>query len=229
MAVASVDHSASSLAQNDSPSVPEIQGDARRRSRWEILKIPVSIWLVFHLAAVVIYPASILVPRRGLLAQVRDLFFERYMEALYMVQGHRFFAPEPGPGTLVAYKVERDDGSVVESVFPRREIRPRLLYHRHFMLSERVQDVDDQGRWFRMYARHLAHVNDGARVTLWRVIHRLPTPDDILSGKRLEDDEFYEQQPLGSWTAEELDAPEPLAPSTEGMAEEPADVPEDQP
>ncbi|MCA9053242.1 MAG: hypothetical protein KDA75_05360 [Planctomycetaceae bacterium] len=172
-------------------------------------------WLAFHVAAVAIYPASILVPRRGLLSGIRDLFFERYMEGLYMVQGNRFFAPEPGPGTLVEWRIEHPDGTTTENTFPRREIKPRLLYHRYFMLSERVQDVGDEANWFRMYARHLAEQYDAERVTLTRVVHRLPTPEDIISGKRLEDDEFYDRNPLGSWTREELRQPYPEIASTE--------------
>jgi hypothetical protein len=167
----------------------------------------VSLWLLFHVSAIVIYPAAILVPPRGLLRAISDVCFERYMEALYMVQGHRFFAPEPGPGTMIAYRIERADGSVEENIFPRREISPRLMYHRHFMLSERVQDVGVETEWYRMYARHLAHVMEGSRVTLWQVVHQLPTPEDILAGKRLDDDEFYERRELGSWSRAELDEP----------------------
>lgn len=178
-------------------------------SYWTWLKTPVSLWLAFHVAAVAIYPASILVPRRGLLSGIRDLFFERYMEGLYMVQGNRFFAPEPGAGTLVEWRVEHADGTTTENVFPRREIKPRLLYHRYFMLSERVQDVGDEANWFRMYARHLADQYDAERVTLSRVVHRLPTPEDVIAGKRLDDEEFYERRPLGSWTLEELQQPYP--------------------
>lgn len=192
--------------------------------RWAALKPAVSLWLAFHVLAVALYPASILVPERGLLARVRDTFFERYMEALYMVQGNRFFAPEPGPGTLIAYEIERADGSKVEQVFPRREIRPRLLYHRHFMLTERVQDVDDPEQWYWMYARHLAAAEQGERVTLTRIIHGLPTPGDIIAGKRLEDPEFYQREPIGSWTAEELWAAEPPRREPEAIAPESRDT-----
>jgi hypothetical protein len=188
-------------------------------------KRAVSCWLAFHLAAVALYPASILVPDRGLLATIRDTFFERYMEALYMVQGHRFFAPEPGPGMLVEYEVERADGSRLREVFPRREIRPRLLYHRHFMLSERVQDVDDRHGWYWMYARHLAQAEGGVRVTLTRVVHLLATPDDILSGKQLEDEEFYVREPLGSWTLAELLAAAPPPPPSPSPSPVEADDP----
>jgi hypothetical protein len=176
---------------------------------WPLWKVVVSLWLAFHAAAIVIYPASILVPERGLLAQIRNAFFERYMEALYMVQGHRFFSPEPGPGTLVEYTIEGTEGTSQTQVFPRREIRPRLLYHRYFMLSERVQDVDDPEAWYWMYARHLLKQEGGEAVALHRIVHLLPTPDDIIAGKQLDDPEFYEREELGRWTKVELEQPSP--------------------
>lgn len=184
---------------------PEEPAVAPQGQPW--VKRLVTAWLLFHVTAVALYPAAILVPPRGLLRAISNLFFEPYMEGLYMVGGHRFFAPEPGPGTMVEYRVERADGSVEENIFPRREISPRLMYHRHFMLSERVQDVGVETEWFRMYARHLAHELGGERVTLWRVVHRLATPEDIQAGKHLTDEEFYDRRELGSWSLAELDEP----------------------
>jgi hypothetical protein len=218
-------------APDDRAATATEAGPVADAARWEWLKPVISLWLAFHVAAVAIYPASILVPERGLLSTIRDRFFERYMEALYMVQGHRFFAPEPGPGSLLAYEVERPDGSVAEQVFPRREIKPRLLYHRHFMLSERVQDVDDPETWYWMYAQHLAHAERGNRVRLTRITHRLPTPDDILAGKQLSDAEFYSTELLGEWSPEELAATAVprSAPQPESPGEEPAPIVGDQP
>lgn len=186
-------------------ATPRGQPPLDAASRWQQLKTPVSLWLLFHISAVFLYPAAIPAPPGSLLSTISDAFFERYMEALYMVQGHRFFAPEPGPGTLIAYRIERADGSIEENLFPRRDIKPRLMYHRHFMLSERSQDVGAEREWFRMYARHLAHELDGERVTLWRVVHYLPTPQELLSGKQLTDQEFYDRQELGQWSRAELD------------------------
>jgi hypothetical protein len=52
--------------------------------------------------------------------------------------GYAFFAPEPGPLHLVRYKVEFSDGRPpVEGRFPNlAEERPRLMYHRYFMMAE---------------------------------------------------------------------------------------------
>jgi len=62
-------------------------------------------------------------------------------QALYLGHGYRFFGPDPGPGHLLAYRVETTGGEIVEGQFPDRSQHwPRLLYHRWFMLSETVYD-----------------------------------------------------------------------------------------
>lgn len=66
--------------------------------------------------------------------------FRPYSEAAYLDHGYQFFAPNPGPSHLVKYKVDFDDGRPsIEGIFPDLKTeRPRLLYHRHFMLSEHL-------------------------------------------------------------------------------------------
>jgi hypothetical protein len=65
-----------------------------------------------------------------------------YIDALYLNHGYSFFAPDVGPSQLVRYKVEFADGrEPVEGVFPNLATQqPRLLYHRHFMLSEALSN-----------------------------------------------------------------------------------------
>lgn len=66
--------------------------------------------------------------------------FRPYAQAAYLDHGYAFFAPDPGPSHLIKYKVDFEDGRPsVEGTFPNlKEQRPRLLYHRHFMLSEQL-------------------------------------------------------------------------------------------
>src|SRR5262249_2500500 len=61
-----------------------------------------------------------------------------YISALFLDHGYFFFAPNPGPNHLVDYKLEFADGRAPqEGRFPNLTTeRPRLLYHRYFMLSE---------------------------------------------------------------------------------------------
>lgn len=88
------------------------------------------------IAAVVASP-----PRSELAAAVATIF-RPYFNAVELNHGYRFFAPNPGPSHLVRYHLEFTDGSKRDGVFPNLdEQRPRLLYHRYFMLSEKLFDM----------------------------------------------------------------------------------------
>ena len=60
-----------------------------------------------------------------------------YAEFTYLNHGYAFFAPNPGPSHLIGVTIRKDDGEIEESVYPSLQSQwPRLLYHRHFMLTE---------------------------------------------------------------------------------------------
>jgi hypothetical protein len=219
-----------------SPAAEDETGWSQRR--W--FKPLVTVWLIYHLSGVVLFPASISVPEGGLLYELCDLTHAKYMQGLYMVGGHRFFAPEPGAGLLISYDITQADGTVMSQTFPRREISPRLMYHRYFMLSERSQDVVLPEMWFRMYARHLLAFKPGEEITLTRVVHHLASPDEVIGGMPLTAPELYERIELGKWTRAELEATrsedlEPLPDdvevleTTEPVPGEPGSDSEDQP
>ena len=97
-----------------------------------------SIVIVAFLAIVILGPLSNPIASRHLTAPLAA-WVSPIHRALFLGHGYRFFAPNPGPSHLVQYKITRADGTQLESVFPNREtIKPRLLYHRWFMLSETV-------------------------------------------------------------------------------------------
>lgn len=93
--------------------------------------------LVIHLCALIATP--LMFATRGS-AAVRPLFavLQPYVDLLYLNHGYFFFAPNPGPNHLVRYELDfNDDREAVVGEFPDRQSqRPRLLYHRYFMLSE---------------------------------------------------------------------------------------------
>jgi hypothetical protein len=246
MASAAAMSDARSLQDSRSPAAtgraaPALTGEA---------KLALSLWLLYHCIGILITPAA----ESPLLEAVYRRLYSPYLEPLYMIHRYRFFAPEPGPGSLIRWTVERDDGTKVTGEFPNRGIRPRLLYHRYFMLSERSvpfdpyeeQDVEaeattgdgsppsegltkakesdaeaaattgegattsvivDSG-WFEGYARHLIRLHDGATITLQRVIHALPSAEEIQQGRRLEDPRYYNVSEIGHWTRNELEAPD---------------------
>ena len=98
------------------------------------LKIVLSVLLALHVTALVVCPWSI---ERSPLAGRMWNVFRPYVEAAFLNHGYHFFAPQPGPSHLVRYELELADGKQVSGVIPNlEEEQPRLLYHRHFMLTE---------------------------------------------------------------------------------------------
>ncbi len=60
-----------------------------------------------------------------------------YGEWMYLDHGYAFFAPDPGPSHLIRATVQTADGPPQQLIYPDLSDQwPRLLYHRHFMLSE---------------------------------------------------------------------------------------------
>ena len=60
-------------------------------------------------------------------------------QAMFLGHGYRFFGPDPGPSHIIEYKIDLENGESVTGIFPDRDHTwPRLLYHRWFMLSEKI-------------------------------------------------------------------------------------------
>lgn len=137
----------------------------------------ISAGLAFHVAAVFLPPFAFSTRTANGTSDLAEWFipvFRPYVEAAYLDHGYAFFAPNPDASHLVEYKVVYDDGQpAVEGTFPDRKThRPRLLYHRHFMLAEHLNssavpasiaggpepepsglDPLQQGAWRQDYAR----------------------------------------------------------------------------
>jgi hypothetical protein len=175
------------LERSPAPRVP-----LSRPLRWAI-----NLGLVLHVVAIIIAPAAVS-PSSDLIQAGWDLF-QPYLQILYLNHGYHFFAPEPGNSTLLAFQAERPDGTVVSGRIPNREIVPRLLYHRHFMLTEQMKDAPAELRdeWLGSYAEHICRKYGAARVRLTGQTHHLPTMEMIRSGVRLDDPSSYEDEDLG--------------------------------
>jgi len=111
-----------------------------------VFKAILSVLLVLHLTAVFIAPfafACRVGPASSPLADGLMSGFRPYIDALFLNHGYFFFAPDPGPTHLVRYRLEFDDGrESIIGTFPNlAEHRPRLLYHRHFMLAEAINNA----------------------------------------------------------------------------------------
>ena len=165
------------------------------RVKW--IRRGVNLWLIYHVAAIIIAPASVS-PSSSLIQSAWGVF-QPYLELLYLNHGYHFFAPEPTESTLLAFAADRPDGTVVRGRIPGPQIVPRLLYHRHFMLTEHMRDAPEvlQQEWLGSYAEHLCRKYGATQVTLTGQIHNIPTMEMVRNGVKLDDPTSYQEEPLG--------------------------------
>ncbi len=171
-----------------------------RRFAWPpAVRIAVSMGLVAYFAAVIIPPLAGPPPASELavaaLQPMRPL-----VGGLFLGHGYRFFAPNPGPGHSIQWTMLMADGSTHQGSIPDRHADwPRLLYHRRFMISEKIAafvpppdapaDVRQQsrGEWqplVKDVAGQLLHRHGGAQVTLQMTEHYLPTPEEVIRSEQ---------------------------------------------
>ena len=154
-----------------------------------------SVALVAYMAAVIVPPLAGPPPAsdlaRALIQPLRPL-----IGLLHLGHGYRFFAPDPGPGHSIRWRLERSDGSTLSGTIPDRDLDwPRLLYHRRFMISEKIAAMvplpgaseevrrDAKREWLPLVkgvAGQLLDRHGGGRVELTLVEHYLPDPDELL-------------------------------------------------
>lgn len=175
------------------------------RSLWKRAGfVLVNIWLVYHLLAIVIAPSSVSPSSR--IQQRSWTLVGRYLQSLYLNHGWHYFSPEPGRSTLLSYTLEFPDGTVETGRLPNKEIQPRLLYHRYFMLTEFLgnSDPERQPAWHRAFARALLRESGAERVSMSKVFHELPLAERILAGGTMDDPEFYTEESIGVFESSEL-------------------------
>jgi hypothetical protein len=163
-----------------------------------------------------------------------------YIEFVYLNHGYFFFAPEPGPSHLMECELRFGENELGRLRFPDKQAqRPRLLYHRHFMLAEFLHQLhvppvqsaiiegDDQlladwradrGRFELVrdsMIRHVISRYDADGATISRVEHRLPSSDEVLVQRiALNDPTLYVVLPDAPLFLPEL----PFAPGAEPSA-----------
>ena len=197
----------SSAAMNsDSAPATERQVTRPRRKSWlrRSAMVALNLWLIMHLTAIVTAPAT--VGPSSVTARTVWEAVGPYLQAFYLNHGFHYFAPEPGSSNLVSWTVTLKDGSTRSGVFPNFEIAPRLLYHRHFMLSEFLGNSEPelQSVIARGFARNLCREHNAESVSLSTIRHDLPSMGRIRAGGRLTDEDLYEERPLGAYRWEEL-------------------------
>ena len=177
---------------------------ARRPVANTFVRWVANLWVLFHFTAVLAAAASV-GPTSGLVIAIWRPF-RPYLQALYLNHGYNFYAPQPSPSTLVAYEVERDDGTVVRGRVLDRSTRPRLLYHRYLLLTEHMglASPSTLEEWYKSYARHLCHKYGGSRVGLTRLIHYPATMAMVRAGASLDEPFSYEEMFVGDFSCSEL-------------------------
>ncbi|MEM8667515.1 MAG: hypothetical protein AAGG48_08380 [Planctomycetota bacterium] len=167
------------------------------------VRLLISCLLIGHLMAIVLPPLSLQTRSPlGLSPSVSTVlaWFEPYSQFLYVDRGYAFFAPDPGPSHLVQAAVTSSNGDRKELMFPDLDEQwPRLLYHRHFMLTEYLETIyrppgpppqlveldpeqakfwsDSRRRYEHVrqsYIDHLRSVYPDNEVAIRRVEHQIP-------------------------------------------------------
>jgi hypothetical protein len=175
------------------PTAPQREGGQRRAGRpGLIVRIAITVFIVWHFTGV--FLAALCVPETSKLVLniAQHAPMQWYLDALYMNQGHSFFAPEVGPGHLVRYQLLDQNGREIEhGDFPsRKEHWPRLLYHRYFMLADQSEPPSDdkpaQDYWQRKYleafGRQLLRDHVQAQTVVLRRYNHWPLPYKYVDG-----------------------------------------------
>ena len=158
-----------------------------------------SFWLAFHVFVVFISPAA-MPPASPLLEDGYRLALP-YNEALFLNHGYHYFAPDPGASTLIGWEIPRDGEAPAVGRFPDVAIRPRLLYHRYFMLAENVWAFDEETQqdMLKAYARHFAEHFGSHRISLSRISHEPSSIMRLQAGGMLDDPETFDKDVLGDF------------------------------
>lgn len=176
---------------------PDTQRDPSIRVPSRSWRLVVSAAIAVYLAAVVVPPLAGPPPASELAAAIMQPL-RPLVGLLHLGHGYRFFAPNPGPGHSIRWTLVRSDGVTLKGSIPDAVTdRPRLLYHRRFMVSEKIAalvppldtpaDVRDAARrdWGPLVlcvATNLLRAHGSGRLTLELVEHALPAPDEVLRG-----------------------------------------------
>jgi hypothetical protein len=118
-------------------------------------RLLVSGLVVFHLVGVMVAPISTPPQFAGppsILGSELQRVYRPYITAMFLDHAYKFFAPNPGPSHLLRYDLYFADGTkrvnADDQLLPDRFHHwPRLLYHRHFMLTEFLNDGRPIDAW----------------------------------------------------------------------------------
>lgn len=176
----------------------------QQRPSMSYLRWAISLLLIAHLLAVVLPPLAFQtngpIGQSPSIAAIFAAPVQGYSQFLYIDRGYAFFAPDPGPSHLIQVAVSDQQGHRSERMIPDRNVHwPRLLYHRHFMLTEFLEQIyqppgpppelieaapEEAEYWTRTRDRyvhvrqsivdHLRHQHPGREIAIRRIEHLIP-------------------------------------------------------
>lgn len=207
------------------------------------VRIILSVLVVLHLLAVLGEPMRMFTQGRQPAAPDAGLVrrgLGPYIDFAYLHHGYFFFAPNPGPSHLMDITLVDADGGRRHLRLPDHQAQwPRLLYHRHFMLSEFLfqlytppvatspdgKTTPEREAWLRERSRfemvrnsmekHLAERYGATRAEIQLMEHRLPSAIEVFDDKiKLNDEKLYVLLPdLPPVAAPVSDSPLPEKPN----------------
>ena len=181
------------------------------RRRWPLaVRLFASVVILLYLLAVALPPLAG-PPPASELANVILQPFRPLVGVFSLSHGYRFFAPNPGPGHSIRWTITTAGGSTLKGVIPDAETDwPRLLYHRRFMIPEKIaalvppllapaeirrEATRDWQPFAEDIATHLLTKHSGQEVTLELIEHYLPDTFELKEGRAGDD----LKTPLGSY------------------------------
>lgn len=163
-----------------------------------LARLLASLLILLYLAAVLLPPLAG-PPPASELASVMLQPFRPLVGSLALSHGYRFFAPNPGPGHSIRWTMTTADGSQKTGLVPDAKTDwPRLLYHRRFMIPEKLaafvplpeapaeirqEAVRDWQPLVEDIATRLLAEHGGREVNLALIEHYLPDTFEVREGR----------------------------------------------
>jgi hypothetical protein len=182
------------------------------------IRIVLSIVIAIHLWGVIAEPLRFSARGPGGTSPAAESIarpIQPYTQALYLNHGYAFFAPDPGPSHLLQMRWIDGQGNRGERRIPDLQTQwPRLMYHRHFMLSEFYSNayrppnapfaipLEEQAAYRQERAiyeqlgdsirRHMQAQQGTMSIGLERIEHRMPGLPEVVNERRsLTDPSLY--------------------------------------
>ena len=143
----------------------------------DLRRLAVSLLILFHFCGIVC--AVLAAPPPGstppwLTSQLWTRVFRPYLQFVYLNNAYHFYSPDPGPATLLWFRIERDDGTVRWEKIPNRRQHandPLLIeYYRRLSLTENAAQLAPVSSIPPEVARRRA---------LASLVGRIPSQDEI--------------------------------------------------